>query len=153
MTISELRQVISNLSPEGKISDALQLAIRARFNKREVWYRTQKEHLLGWLKAYDGPGAYGRKQWNRDAQFVYNHFQCPPGLLWLAETVGVAKEKIIEANKAVLDAPSNLSSQVAVLRRVIPWSLIEAELKNQTKVSPNFTTEQTKGKNHDARII
>ena len=70
MTIRELRFSIKGLSPEGKFSDALQRAIRVRFQKPEVWYHTQKEHLLGWLKAYDGPGAYGRKQWNRDAQFV-----------------------------------------------------------------------------------
>jgi hypothetical protein len=28
-----------------------------------VWYRTQKEHWLGWLSQYHGPGAYGAKGW------------------------------------------------------------------------------------------
>ena len=25
-----------------------------------VWYPNQKEHWLGWLREYDGPGAYDR---------------------------------------------------------------------------------------------
>ena len=32
-----------------------------------VWYRTQKEHWLGWLSQYEGPGAYGRTGPARDA--------------------------------------------------------------------------------------
>lgn len=55
-----------------------------------VWYMTQKEHWLGWLREYDGPGAYGRiagKQ--RDARFAYNHIVEPKMLLWLIEAAGV----------------------------------------------------------------
>jgi hypothetical protein len=36
----------------------------------EVWYRAKKEHWLGWLGAYDGPGAYERANWNRSPGFV-----------------------------------------------------------------------------------
>ena len=25
------------------------------------WYKTQKEHWLGWLREYHGPGCYGRQ--------------------------------------------------------------------------------------------
>lgn len=36
-----------------------------------VWYTTQKQHWLGWLSEYDGPGAYGRRSGqNRDAKFA-----------------------------------------------------------------------------------
>ena len=54
-----------------------------------VWYRTQKEHWLGWLEGYDGPGAYGRTQANRDAKFAYNHIVEPKMLLWLVDAAGV----------------------------------------------------------------
>ena len=54
-----------------------------------VWYRTQKEHWLGWLGEYHGPGAYGRApSEERDARFVYNHIVCPEMLLWLIEASG-----------------------------------------------------------------
>src|SRR5687768_1490863 len=42
------------------------------------WYLTQKEHWLGWLSGYDGPGAYGRKGGpHQDAMFAYNHIVEP----------------------------------------------------------------------------
>jgi hypothetical protein len=38
------------------------------------WYKTQKQHWLGWLKEYHGPGAYGRKtSQERDAIYDYNN--------------------------------------------------------------------------------
>ena len=128
MTIRELRDHVAQLSPEAKISDSFERRHWPHTKGPKVWYRTQKEHLLGWLDEYNGPGAYGRRRWDRDARFFYNHFQCPPGLLWLAEAAGVAAAKIREANEAVLAAPPRLSSQVGALRRVIPWSLVEEQL-------------------------
>ncbi len=128
MTIPELRRHVASLSPAGPHSEALQRAIRERFKKREVWYRTQQEHWLGWLRSYDGPGFYGRRRWDRDAQFVYNHIQCAPMLLWLAEAAGVPSETIVAAGQAVLTAGARLSSQVAALRHLIPWSAVELEL-------------------------
>lgn len=50
----------------------------SRWTLPGVWYRTQKEHWLGWLRDYDCPGAYGRKvTGGRDSHFVYNHVVNP----------------------------------------------------------------------------
>ena len=54
----------------------------------EAWDSSQKEHLTGWLSEIDGPGAYDRQSRNWTAKDAYNHFQCPAGLLWLAEALG-----------------------------------------------------------------
>ena len=63
-----------------------------------VWYQTQKEHWLGWLREYEGPGAYGRKpNQSRDAKFAYNHVVCPEMLLWLIEAAGVRQELVTGA--------------------------------------------------------
>lgn len=145
MTIPELRQHVARLSPDGPHTEALQHALRARFKKRDVWYRTQKEHWTGWLRNYDGPGFYGRLRWDRDAQFVYNHIQCAPMLLWLAEAAGVPLAKVTEASKAALAAGPRLSSQVRALRKIIPWSLIEAGLKAEP-TSPTSDASPTQGK-------
>lgn len=53
-----------------------------------MWYRSQKEQLLGWLGEYDGPGAYARKNPGRDARFFYNDLRCVEGLIWRAEALG-----------------------------------------------------------------
>lgn len=50
------------------------------------WYKTQKQHWLGWLGEYHGPGYYGRKpQTPRNARHAYNHIMCPEMLLYLIE--------------------------------------------------------------------
>lgn len=66
----------------GRFRIALERALSGS-GPRTTWYATQKEHLLGWLREYDGLGYYGRTNWNRTAQFVYNHFQCAAGLVWM----------------------------------------------------------------------
>jgi len=94
-----------------------------------VWYTSQKEHWLGWLSEYDGPGAYDRKNWKgRSAEFTYNHIGCPPMLLWLAEAAGVSKTKLLAAKRSALSARRNRATHCAMIRRTIPWSAIEERL-------------------------
>ncbi len=105
-----------------------------------AWYNSQKQHWLGWLAEYDGPGAYQRKpSGRRSAQFAYNHIQCAPMLLWLAEALELPETKLEEAFLAVLDARSSHSKICAALRRVIPWSdVFDALELKQTKVDRIF---------------
>ena len=99
------------------------------WSDKGVWYKTQKEHCLGWLSEYDGPGAYGRKtRSGRSAEFVYNHINCPPMLLWLAEAAGVSKRDVLAAKRIALSARRNRGTHCAVIRRAIPWSIIEERL-------------------------
>jgi hypothetical protein len=59
-------------------------------HRKGAWYRTQREHWLGWLKDYPGPGAYGRKTAaRRDARYAYNHIVEPLMLIWLISAAGV----------------------------------------------------------------
>src|SRR6266568_1474255 len=73
----------------------------------QKWYKTQKEHWLGWLRAYHGPGAYGRQTTKtRDAKFAYNHIMEPRMLLWLVEAAGVKSELVTAARRASTKATS-----------------------------------------------
>jgi hypothetical protein len=42
-----------------------------------VWYRTQKEHWLGWLSQYLGREHTGRKGGDLDAKYAINHIVNP----------------------------------------------------------------------------
>jgi len=89
-----------------------------------VWYRTQKEHWLGWLREYDGPGAYGRipgKQ--RDAKFAYNHVVEPKMLLWLIEATGLNPDLVDRAKRASAEGAS-LMQKSGAIRRVVPWTVL-----------------------------
>jgi hypothetical protein len=108
------------------------LVARGIWDDEGVWYTSQKEHWLGWLSEYDGPGAYDRKKWKgRSAEFVYNHIGCPPMLLWLAEAAGVSKTKILAAKRAALRAGRNRATHCAVLRRAIAWPVVDERLQRQ----------------------
>jgi hypothetical protein len=87
-----------------------------------IRFRTQKEHWLGWLSEYNGPGAYGRKGGEgRDAKYAYNHSVCPNLLLYLALALGADTAKIKEAQQAYL-RESSLMAQCGAVRKVIPWA-------------------------------
>lgn len=129
MTPRSLARQIQKLSSEGPETDRLTAALSPGGPARLPWYSTQKEHWLGWLAEYDGHGAYGRKTLKgRSAEFAYNHIQCAPMLLWLAEASGVAHLVLRRAAAAVLAAGPRHASQCATLRVVIPWATIENAL-------------------------
>jgi hypothetical protein len=127
MTSIELRRIISKL-PDGETYTAkLEKAINLRNP-----YRSQKEHWLGWLSEYNGPGYYGRANWDRNAEFIYNHLQSATMLLWLGEALGLSGAILKKASEAAMTARKNSSIQCAALRREIPWKRIE-ELINKKK--------------------
>jgi hypothetical protein len=94
----------------------------------KVWYTTQKEHWLGWLRKYDAPGAYGRiAGTQRDARFAYNHIVEPKMLLWLIEAAGVSKYLVEAAQRASAEGAS-LMQKSGVIRKVVPWAVLSAAI-------------------------
>lgn len=86
-----------------------------------VWYKTQKEHWLGWLKGYHTPGAYGRiPDKNRDARYAYNHIVNYKMLLWIIEAAGVKPALVKAANRASASG-STLPEKSAAIRKLVPW--------------------------------
>ena len=134
MTPQDLRARLQRLPDETPKYRALEHALRDGTGYGRAWYRTQREHWLGWLGAYDGPGAYGRAEWaSRDAAFVWNHIQCAPMLFWLAEALALPDAVLDRAYQDIVAAPKRGASQCAALRRIIPWVDIEAALLARPK--------------------
>ena len=128
LTPRELRRKIAGLPALQSLAVDYEHTLRARSARsRPTWYATQKQHWLGWLDGYDGPGAYGRSTWDRSAEFVYNHICCPPMLVWLAEAAGVPEAGVRRAMTSALRR-SNRGAQRAAIRHTIPWNEIEARL-------------------------
>lgn len=88
------------------------------------WWTSQREHVTTWLNEIEGPGAYDRTTRGLDARHAYTHFQCAPGLLWIAEALHEEPAVIQQAadDAAGIGRPS---AQCAAIRRVIPWERIE----------------------------
>jgi hypothetical protein len=129
MTPRALSRKINGLQVRAPItaSCARALVESGVWSDEGVWYKTQKEHWLGWLSEYDGPGAYSRKSWSgRSAEYVYNHINCPPMLLWLAEAAGVSKRHVLTAKRAALSTS---------LRRPSGFWVDGAEVRDETRQS------------------
>jgi hypothetical protein len=126
VTPLQLRRKIANLEPVQPISIRFETAIAEReVRKKDRWYGAQKEHWLGWLKEYDGPGYYARQSWDVTAEAVYNRVVNPSMILWLGEAAGVREGIVKEASSAALRGSPTMAGQSGVIRCVIPWSLIE----------------------------
>jgi len=133
MTPKNLRARISKLRVAAPVTEGYGRALVAReiWGDKDVWYSSQKEHWMGWLSEYDGPGFYGRKSWSgRTAEFVYNHINCPPMVLWLAEAARVPKKDLLAAKRSALSGRPNRGSHCAVIRKAIPWSIVEEQLRS-----------------------
>jgi hypothetical protein len=121
----ELVSVIRRLPVAQPITDSYQATSPLGVAKPSDVWTNQKEHLIGWFSEISGPGAYDRQSRTWDAKAAYNHFQCAPGLLWLAEALGEDPTIVIRAVEAVKAAPRRAASQCAAVRQVIAWERIE----------------------------
>jgi hypothetical protein len=126
MDAKGLRNIIRKLPEHGMYSQKLEAHKRLAIN-RAPWYKSQKEHWVGWLKDYDGPGYYKRKTHaGRDARYIYNHIMCSPMLLYLPEALGVSRVLVKKAFYAVLKSKEpGMAKQCGVIRRIIPFEMVE----------------------------
>lgn len=87
----------------------------------DVWYKTQKEHWLGWLGEYNFAGAYGRDvSKKRDAKFAYNHIVNYQMLLWIIQAAGV-KKSLVKLAKSACDQVTTMHQKSAAIRKHVPW--------------------------------
>jgi|GEM_PF-1697942 len=103
------------------------------------WWSSQREHMVGWFSELAGPGAFNRKSRGLDAKHGYNHLQCAPGLLWIAEALGEDPAKLTTAAAAAAPCRS-VASQCAAIRNVIPWASVEAMARNRMKPRRRFAS-------------
>ena len=89
---------------------------------------TQKEHWIGWLFEYGGPGAYGRQtQVKHDARYAYNHIVCPEMFLYLATAARVDRTLCLAAKRASTRGATMMQQSTAI-RAIIPWETVAAAL-------------------------
>ncbi|MCA0438768.1 MAG: hypothetical protein LCH98_20305 [Actinobacteria bacterium] len=141
MTPDELRTILLGLPASCPISDDYKTRFRAA-STRKPWYAHQKEHWLGWLAEYSGPGAYGRARRSLDAKHAYNHFQCPPGLIWMAEALGedpAVVARAVDLATAQEADGKRVATQCRVIREQMTWPRIEALCADHAATRPTKT--------------
>ena len=131
---------MTRLGSPGAVSvAALARAIRRLPSDRpspepKKWYLTQKEHWLGWLREYAGPGAYGRRAGGRrTAEVVYNRIVEPKMLVWLIKAARVAPALRRSADRSAARAVT-MASKSAAIRRHVPWPVVATAIRKRTAV-------------------
>ena len=92
------------------------------------WYRTQKEHWLGWLSEYEGPGYYGRlPSTRRSARLAYTRIGEPKMLLWLIGAAGLGAH-LPAAARTPRQTSGDMRKQAALIRQRVPWAVVARAL-------------------------
>jgi len=93
------------------------------------WWTSQREHVTAWLDEIDGPGAYERASRGLGARHAYTHFQCAPGLLWIAEALR-EDPAVVQLAADTAAGVGRPATQCAAIRQIIPWQRIENLSRN-----------------------
>lgn len=120
MTLLEFRAAIERLPTSTPIADMLHTS----------GYASHKDHWLNWLREYNGPGHYGRRDSGRTPAFVYKRLQCPEMIIWLAEAVGIT-ENTIRTALTKCRSVRNSSARCGKLRMYISWGMISERMERK----------------------
>jgi len=85
-------------------------------------YQTHRDHWIGWLQEYDGPGFYGRSSWDVDARSVYQRLNCGQMIVWLHEAAGESPV-LIRTTIREMEARGNgrAQTEAKIARTYHPW--------------------------------
>jgi hypothetical protein len=84
-------------------------------------FASHKDHWIGWLEEYDGPGYYDRADWNRNARHIYQHLNNANMIVWINEAAGESPTKIKLAIREMQRAGSRKQTAAKIARTVLPW--------------------------------
>ena len=130
---TELKHLIAGFPDELPRTRALEQRIRIGTGFHGKWYRSQREHWLGWIalaeqaqraKGEDPNGVAAKKRWS--------NLGCAPMMFWLAEAAGVFDAALSQAERNAetaadasrVDGPAHGKA----IRAAIAWTEIEARL-------------------------
>ncbi|SMY10269.1 hypothetical protein [Flavimaricola marinus] len=93
------------------------------------WYRSQREHLLGWLVVQEAQARKkGEDPATVDARGMWGRLKCSPLMFWLAESAGVAPDLLDDAELAAVEAalinPTDGDPHGKLMRQVLPWEVV-----------------------------
>lgn len=112
---------------------ALERRIKIGSGFHNKWYRSQREHWLGWLVAKDGEarkkGVRSEDVW---AGLRWRHLMCSPAMFWLADCAGVDERTLVMAEGAAARA-ANLNNMDGhphgkLMREAISWGEVQTAI-------------------------
>lgn len=133
INIDDLICYVAAYTDEPERTKKLEQEIQIGTGFHGKWYRSQREHLLGWLvfqqcearrKGIEPEKNLARPMWNR--------LKCSPLMFWLAESSGVGDELLSKARDAAIEAtainPKDGNPHGKMIREILPWEVVEQSI-------------------------
>jgi hypothetical protein len=127
VSITELKVRIVKYEHAPTRTTALEQRIQIGSGFHNKWYRSQRDHMLGWMIVQECQARKTGKDPSRvNAQGMWNRLKCSPLMFWLAECSGVSDGILATAEQqAERAAGINLKDgdpHGTMMRSVLPWS-------------------------------
>jgi hypothetical protein len=134
ISIQDLKAHIADLDPAPPRTRALEERIGIGAGFHDKWYRSQKEHMLGWLVVQEAQARMKDEEPSRvDARGMWSRLKCSPMMFWLAEAGGVSESHLDEAEKAAEAAaminPKDGEPHGKLMRAVLPWEVVAEAIR------------------------
>ncbi|AML52827.1 hypothetical protein [Falsihalocynthiibacter arcticus] len=141
ITQCSLKQFIACFEPAPPRTTALEQKIQIGTGFHGKWYRSQREHWLGWMFFQDAKALEkGIDPAGLPAKHVWNRLKCSPMMFWLAEVSGVSPSLLEAAENAAIRAtlinPKDGNPHGRLMREVLPWDVIEEALSDGSAKLP-----------------
>lgn len=135
LTSSLLRRYVAGYPAFPPRTIALEQRINIGTGFHGKWYRSQKEHWLGWLLAKECEArSRGLGASSSSAKTRYQFILCSPAIFWLAECAGVPGHRLDEAEAAAECAAAingrDGHPHGALMRMALPWPLLASAMSN-----------------------
>ena len=129
LSLSQVKRYVAGYLAALPRTLALEQRIKIGTGFHGKWYRSQKEHQLGWIVFQEC--AARKKNLDPDtvpASGMWSRLKCSPSMFWYAEAVGVAPA-ILDAAEAAAERaaainPKDGNPHGKLMREVLPWNLI-----------------------------
>lgn len=135
ISLPEFRAYATGFADRPKRTTALEDRIEIGTGFHGKWYRSQREHMLGWLLVQE---CRERKNGNDprkvSAKGMWGRLKCSPLMFWVAEEAKVPDSLLDDAEAAAVAAsqvtPTDGDPHGAMLRVPLPWRVISTALRD-----------------------
>jgi len=135
----ELKCCIAAASAKTDRTERLQEAIKIGVGFHKKWYRSQKEHWLGWIVAKEREALKrGSDPCDLTAKQRWTTLHCIPMMFWLAEVIETPNKFLKDAENAAGEAAKikgcDCPRHGKIMRQIIPVELLEQHLASAPRV-------------------
>lgn len=130
LSISQFLLFVAALPESTHRTEALEQRLEIGTGFHGKWYRSQRDHWLGWLvvqecqalsRGQDPNAALARSVWQR--------LNCSPMMFWLADAAALHEDALDQAELAAMAAkvinPKDGAPHGTMIRRHLRWELVE----------------------------